>query len=190
MTYDERRNYLRAQLEIELDNDDDAFGEIALEMDSWDGSLNDSRCYYMEELDEILGDKKPSTVINMLDSDFDSNDSYFYFDNLGNLSSTDDPISIYRDEIGTNDMMDWLEDYGLRGAVVRNDTIEEIVEMLSDVNYDEDDMTDNEFKEECESIGLDVSELTIDDEDEVEEPDDIDSDMGYDPYMGMVTDEV
>ena len=62
--------------------------------------------------------------------------------------------------------------------------------MLSDVNYDEDDMTDGEFKEECESIGLDTDELTIDDEDEVEEPDDIDSDMGYDPYMGMVTDEV
>ena len=166
MTYDERRDYLRTQLEIELDNDDDAFGEIALEMDDWDGSLNDSRCYYMEELDEILGDMKPSEVVDKLTINFDSNDTYFYFSIYG-LESTDDPISIYRDEISIDDMMDWLEDYALRGAVVRNDIIEGIVEMLSDINYDY--MTDSEFKEECESIGLDTDELTIDDEDEVDE---------------------
>jgi hypothetical protein len=36
----------------------------------------------------------------------------------------------------------------------------------------------------------DLEELFEEEVDEADEPEDIDSDMGYDPYMGMITDEV
>ena len=187
MDYEERREFLTEMLKQILNDDNGVFQAIAEEMDGYEGALNDSRCYPMCELDEILGEKKPSEVINMLNDSFNSNDDYFYFSIYG-LESTDYPVDIYRDEIDISYMVSWLEDNGLRYADVNNGEVEGLVEMLYQENYSEDDMTDAEFKEELDSIGVEIDGLKIDDE--PEEPEDIDSDLGYDPYMGMVTDEV
>jgi hypothetical protein len=189
MNNEERKELISNLIEKKLD-DDSIFEEVALAMDSYEGSLNDSRCFPMCELDEILGEKKPSEVVEMLTSDFDKEDDYFYFSIYG-LESTDDPVSIYRDEIDYSDMVDWLETYGLRNISVNDDEFSELVEMLCNESYDEEDMTDEEFKEALQDIGIDTDELVeFADDDEDYEPADIDSDMGYDPYMGMITDEV
>lgn len=188
MNNEERKELISRLIEEKLD-DDDIFEEIALEMDDYEGSLNDSRCYPMYDLDEMLGEKKPSEVVNMLTSDFDSNDDYFYFSIYG-LESTCDPVSIYRDEIDYSDMVDWLERWGIKGSV-NDDEFSELVEMLYQESYDEEDMTDEEFKEALQDIGIDTDELVeFADVEEDYEPEDIDSDMGYDPYMGMYTDDV
>lgn len=187
MNNEERKELISKLIEEKLDNDD-IFEEVAIEMDDYEGYLNDSRCFPMCELDEILGEKKPSEVVEMLTSDFDSNDDYFYFSIYG-LESTDDPVSIYRDEIDYSDMVDWLETYGLRNINVNDDEFSELVEMLYQESYDEEDMTDEEFKEALQDIGIDTDEL-IEFYDEDDEPADIDSDTGYDTYMGMITDEV
>lgn len=185
---DEERKELISNLIEEKLNEDDIFEAVALEMDDYEGSLNDSRCFPMYDLDEILGEKKPSEVVEMLTSDFDSNDDYFYFSIYG-LESTDSPVDVYRNEIDNDEMVDWLETYGLRGITVNDDEFSELVEMLCDETYDEEDMTDEEFKEALQDIGIDTDELEEFDEED-DEPEDIDSDMGYDPYMGMITDEV
>jgi len=186
MKNEERKELISKLIEEKLD-DDDIFEEVALEMDNYEGSLNDSRCYPMYDLDEMLGEKKPSEVVEMLTSDFDKDDDYFYFSMYG-LESTCDPVSIYRDEIDYSDMVDWLERHGIKGFV-NDDEFSELVEMLYLESYDEDDMTDEEFKEALQDIGIDTDEL-VEFYDEDDEPADIDSDMGYDPYMGMITDEV
>lgn len=188
MNNEERKELISNLIEEKL-NDDDIFEEVALEMDDYEGSLNDSRCYPMYDLDEMLGEKKPSEVVEMLTSDFDKDNDYFYFSIYG-LESTDDPVSIYRDEIDYSDMVDWLERCGLKGSV-SDDEFEELVEMLYRESYDEEDMTDEEFKEALQDIGIDTDDLVeFADDDEPDEPADIDSDMGYDPYMGMCTDDV
>ena len=79
MDYEERREFLTGMLEQILNDDDGVFQAIAEEMDDYEGALNDSRCYPTCELDEILGEKKPSEVVNMLNDSFNSNDDYFYF---------------------------------------------------------------------------------------------------------------
>lgn len=187
MNNEERKGLISNLIEEKL-NEDDIFEAVALEMDDYEGSLNDSRCFPMYDLDEILGEKKPSEVVEMLTSDFNSNDDYFYFSIYG-LESTDYPVSVYRDEIDYSDMVDWLETYGLRNINVNDDEFSELVEMLCNETYDEEDMTDEEFKEALQDIGIDTDEL-VEFCDEPEEPEDIDSDMGYDPYMGMRTDDV
>ena len=186
MNNEQRKELISNLIEGKLD-DDDIFEEVALEMDDYEGSLNDSRCFPMCDLDEMLGEKKPSEVVEMLTSDFDKDDDYFYFSIYG-LESTCDPVSIYRDEIDYSDMVDWLERWGIKGSV-NDDEFEELVEMLYNESYDDEDMTDEEFKEALQDIGIDTDEL-VEFCDEPDEPEDIDSDMGYDPYMGMITDEV
>ena len=58
----------------------DSFSKICEELDSWDGFLGDDRCYSMDEIDDILGNKKPSEFLQMIDTDnFNYNDGYFYY---------------------------------------------------------------------------------------------------------------
>ena len=56
--------------------------------------------------------------------------------------------------------------------------------------YDDDEMAQY-IIENGECFGdSDLEELFEEEVEEDDEPEDIDSDMGYDPYMGMITDEV
>lgn len=43
--------------------------------------------YNMDDLDDLLGNKKPSELLTMVDDDFNYNDDYFYFDGYGRLCS-------------------------------------------------------------------------------------------------------
>ena len=68
----------------------DSFSRVCEELDSWDGFLGDDRIYSMDELDDLLGDKKPSEVLQMVDTgNFNYNDDFFYCDIYG-IRSTDE----------------------------------------------------------------------------------------------------
>ena len=58
----------------------DSFSRVCEELDSWDGFLGDDRIYSMDELDDLLCDKKPSEVLRMVDTgNFNYNDDFFYY---------------------------------------------------------------------------------------------------------------
>ena len=56
----------------------DSFSNVCEDLDSYDGFLGDNRIYPMDELDDLLCGKKPSEVLQMVDTDnFNYNDDYF-----------------------------------------------------------------------------------------------------------------
>lgn len=92
ISYIEKRmiNYWKAH--------NDSFSRVCEELDSWDGFLGDDRIYSMDELDDILGDKKPSEVLQMVDTpNFDYSDDYFYYDIYGIRSTNEKDYFNYFD---------------------------------------------------------------------------------------------
>lgn len=158
MDFDTRRGYAyNKALEI-LDNDDDAFIEACNELDSWNGFMNDARCYSMGELDELLGETSPSKILSQVTQDFNINDDYFYFSIYG-LESTDDVVEVYRNEHTNEEVLDALIDcykvdiYDSEldrvVSILRNDDFGIDLDWEYDEDMDDDDapeMTDDEFK--------------------------------------------
>ena len=89
----------------------DSFSKICEELDSWDGFLGDDRCYSMDEIDDILGNKKPSEFLQMIDTDnFNYNDGYFYY-NDDRICSTNEKD--YYNYVDYSDVFEKLiDDYG------------------------------------------------------------------------------
>ena len=69
----------------------ESFSGVCEELDSYDGFLGDHRIYSMDELDDLLGDKKFSEVLRMVDTDnFNYNDDFFYYDKIYGIRSTNE----------------------------------------------------------------------------------------------------
>lgn len=83
-------DYIEKRMTDYWKNHNDSFSRVCEDLDSWDGFLGDDRVYQMYDFDDMLDGKKPSEVVQMLDSDFNYSDDYFYFDGYGNLCSTDE----------------------------------------------------------------------------------------------------
>ena len=169
MDYEERKNYVYDTALNILENDDDAFLNACNALDSWNGFMNDSRYFPMWELDELLGEKKPSEVLNEITNDFDINDDYFYY-SINGLESTNDIVDVYRNEHTDEEVLDELIDNScidIYGA----DSLLELIEILwnedfgieedweyNEDNYDEEEYldepeeTDEEFKNRIDSI--------------------------------------
>lgn len=110
-TKEDFRNYIQNRMVVYWKNHNDSFSRVCEDLDSWDGFLGDNRLYQMYDLDDLLGEKKPSEVIQMLDSDFDYSDNYFYWDGYGELCSTDERE--YYNDVDYTDVFDKLIDcYG------------------------------------------------------------------------------
>ena len=168
MSYEERRNYVY-NTALDALEDDDTFINACNALDSYNGFMNDTRCYPMWELDELLGETKPSEVLRQATQDFNINDDYFYFSVYG-LESTDDMADVYRSEHTNEEVLDELIDNScvdIYGA----DSLLELIEILwnedfgieEDWEYDEDNYdgeeyldepeeTDEEFKKRIDSI--------------------------------------
>ena len=91
--------------------------------------------FSMDELDDLLGDRKPSELLTMVDDDFNYNDDYFYFDGYGRLCSVN-YLEIFfsqgRGDIG--EIYEWLKD---------NDKLQEFAEE-NDPDYNEEDWEEDE----------------------------------------------
>ena len=94
--------------------------------------------FSMDELDDLLGDKKPSELLTMVDDDFNYNDDYFYFDGYGRLCSVN-YLEIFfnqgRGDIG--EIYEWLKN---------NDKLQEFAEE-NDPDYNEEDWEEVEDDE-------------------------------------------
>lgn len=95
--------------------------------------------FSMDELDDLLGGKKPSELLTMVDDDFNYNDDYFYFDGYGRLCSVN-YLEIFfsqgRGDIG--EIYEWLKN---------NDKLQEFAEE-NDPDYNEEDWEEDEDEEE------------------------------------------
>lgn len=151
MTLDERKDYMYDNLLGIIRTDEDLLVEICEELDSWNGFLGDDRCYYMSEIDDILGSRKPSEIIEMISSDFDKTCDFFYFSIYG-LESCDSKADHYLDSFTDEDILDnYLDKMG--HCNVSNGDFEELAEMYD--TYTEDDMeeeTDEEFMERVDAL--------------------------------------
>lgn len=68
----------------------DEFNEAIEALDWWNGYLGDDRYYEMYELDELIGEKKPSEMLKLVrNTNFDIYDDYFYFSIWGIESSSE-----------------------------------------------------------------------------------------------------
>ena len=151
MTLEERKQYIYNAMLDMIKADSDLAVEVCEELDSWDGFLGDDRCYSMDEIDEILGDRKPSELLNMVSSDFNYNDDYFYFDGYGNLESCDDKEDHYLDVFTHEEILDtYLDKY--YHCDLSNADLEELADIYD--GYSEDDMeeTDEEFTERIDEL--------------------------------------
>ena len=95
--------------------------------------------FSMDELDDLLGDKKPSELLTMVDDDFNYNDDYFYFDGYGRLCSVN-YLEIFF-ETGRGDIREiyeWLKNH---------DKLQEFAEE-NDPDYNEEDWEEVEDDEE------------------------------------------
>ena len=83
-------NYIESRMIDYWKAHNDSFSNVCEELDSWDGFLGDDRIYSMDELDDLLCDKKPSEVLQMVDTpNFDYSDDYFYYDIYGIRSTNE-----------------------------------------------------------------------------------------------------
>jgi hypothetical protein len=151
MNTQERQNYIYDVMLGMIRTDSDLLVDICEELDNWNGFLGDDRCYYMDDIDDILYGKKPSEIIDMITSDFDSSCEYFYFSIYG-LESCDDRADHYLDNFSDEDILDsYLDNYC--HCNLSNSDFEELAELYE--SYSDDDTeeeTDEEFMERIDDL--------------------------------------
>ena len=100
-TFDSKQdfiNYIEKKMTDYWKAHNDSFSRVCEELDLWDGFLGDDRVYSMDELDDLLCDKKPSEVLQMVDTpNFDYSDDYFYYDIYGIRSTNEKDYFNYVD---------------------------------------------------------------------------------------------
>lgn len=154
MNTQERKNYIYDVMLGMIRTDSDLLTEVCEELDSWDGFLGDDRCYNMDEIDEILYDRKPSELLNMVTSDFNCNDDYFYFNGYGNLESCNDKEDHYLDVFTHEEILDtYLNKYYRCDLSMEYDNFETLAEEWND--YTDEDVkneSDEEFTERIDEL--------------------------------------
>jgi hypothetical protein len=154
MTLQERREYIYNAMLDMIKADSDLLVEVCEELDGWDGFLGDDRCYSMDEIDEILGDRKPSELLNMVSSYFNYNDDYFYFNGYGNLESCDYKEDRYLDVFTHKEILDEYLDKYFRCDLSREyDNFETLAEEWND--YSDEDVeneSDETFTERIDEL--------------------------------------
>ena len=53
--------------------------EMVMEVNAWDGSLEDYELHDMDSFDELMGGLTPLEIVEKLDSNFTTSDAYFKF---------------------------------------------------------------------------------------------------------------
>ena len=129
---------LKAKAIEMLKDNDDLFVEMVDELDSYNGFADGFRAYPMYEIDELYCGVKIGDFLDMLTSDFNHTDEYFYHSIYG-LESTDSIVDLYHDNVDADDLLEYLIEY-YPHIYFSDSELEEIVEAL-DLNgefYDED----------------------------------------------------
>ena len=97
----------------------------------------EDKIYFLEDIDEILGDIKPSEVLQLFANGiYNSSDDYFRFDGYGNIVTMDEFDVL--DHIDVNNITEYLLEYQPINLLSECDDIYELFEEW----WDEDDETD------------------------------------------------
>lgn len=129
---------LRAKALGMLKDNDELFVEMVDELDSYNGFADGFRAYPMWEIDDFYCNTKIGDFLDMLASDFNHTDEYFYHSTCG-IESTDNVVDLYRSNVDEDDLLEQLIEY-YPHIFFSDSELEEIVEAL-DLNgefYDED----------------------------------------------------
>ena len=142
-------NYIENRMVDYWKAHNDSFSRVCEDLDSYDEFLGDDRLYSMDELDDLLCDKKPSEVLQMVDTDnFNYNDDYFYYDIYG-IRSTNEKE--YFNDVSYSEVFEKLTDnygklfnyrYGNAYCILFND-VDNI--NSQDENEIQDDMNDGYY---------------------------------------------
>lgn len=142
MTEKEKRLYDRIVETIENMDDSE---QVALWWEYCEKcNLYDDYIYSMDEIDEILGEQKPSELLSNVSSNFNYSDDWFYFNGYGHICSCwcpntqDSPFSVH----------DLASEICDNNDSFHNDTIDEILE---EYYYSEDEEDENEEVDENEN---------------------------------------
>ena len=140
-----------------LEENEEEFVELIEDLDSYNGYLNDRRCYPMDDLNEFYRETEPIDILYRTyyghDDDnyttdergerhygeFNPNREYFYYNGYGNLVSTD-----YKDY---SDFLDhWfiekvIENYG---NLTISDELEELIDEYESLESEEEESEEEE----------------------------------------------
>ena len=167
-------NYIEKKMENYWENHNNSFSQVCEDLDSYDIFLGDSRVYSMDELDDYLGDKKPSEVLQMVDSDFNYNDNYFYFDGCGFICSTNEKE--YYNDVDYSDVFEKLaDDYGHIFSRNYGHAYFELFDDVDSINsWDEDEIQDDLNNVYYDYLSDDYYDYLFVDDDEFFSDDDLD----------------
>jgi hypothetical protein len=144
-TFDSKEDflsYIEKKMENYWKNHNDSFSRVCEDLDSWDGFLGDDRIYSMDELDELLCDRKPLEVLQMVDTaNFDYSDDYFYYDIYG-IRSTNEKD--YYDYVDYSEVFEKLiDDYNQVFSHSYGSAYYELFNDVDNINHlDEDELQD------------------------------------------------
>ena len=133
---------LRNKAIEELKNNDELFVNVVNELDSWNGFADGFRAYDMDELDDLHHGMTISDFLNVITSDFNLNDNYFYYSIYG-LESCDYVETLYRDNTSEDEVLDEIIEnyYDVDLKWINsdfNDLIEEIIEAEEEEEEEEE----------------------------------------------------
>lgn len=122
----------------------EAFGRMTTNesIHSYNAYLDENRyqedkIYFLEDIDEILGDIKPSEMLQLFANGiYNSSDDYFRFDGYGNIITMDEFDVL--DHIDVNNITEYLLKYQPINLLSECDDIYELFKEW----WDEDDETD------------------------------------------------
>ena len=145
-TFDSKQdfiNYIENRMTDYWKTHNESFSGVCEELDSWDGFLGNDRLYSMDEIDELLYGKKPSEVLQMVDTDnFNHNDDFFYYDADDRICSTDEKE--YFNDFDYSEVFDKLiDDYGKIFNYRYGHAYYELFNDINNINsQDEDEIQD------------------------------------------------
>ena len=138
-------NYIENRMIDYWKTHNDSFSRVCENLNSWDGFLDDDRLYPMDELDELLGNRKPSEVLQMVDTDnFDYDDDYFYYDGCGRRCLCSIDKKNYYDYVDYSEVFEKLiDDYGKIFNYRYGNAYYELFNDINNINsQDEDEIQD------------------------------------------------
>ena len=119
-----------------LKTDDKLLVDVVNELDSWNGYADGFRCYPMDELDELFYDCKVSEFLEKLTGSFNLHDEYMV-DTIYGLDSTDDPASVYRNNISEESLLDDIID-NRNNIYFYNTDFEDLIDEIIDYEEEEE----------------------------------------------------
>lgn len=112
------------------------YEQVNLWNDYCEAQNYDDRIWYMDEFDDWFYGRSPLEIVRSLDSSFNPNHAWFYFDGYGDVCSTNYPET---DVIQQDDIAEYIDE---SGDNLYDSGIAELLESWDEDDEDDEDPTD------------------------------------------------